>query len=135
GENLGRKVGQYVADHYFQPLTGSGGESLAAAAPAPMSETLHAGQVQQLMIADLSNVSVASLGVVGGTQDSALATGQPRMLQSAQPTWVLATNSVDNDQAIQRAEIWDRLTARALNLRALDQALAGLDNSMFAGPF
>jgi PAP2 superfamily len=25
GEQLGRKVGQYVADHYFQPLTGSGG--------------------------------------------------------------------------------------------------------------
>src|SRR5262249_56150006 len=33
GEQLGRKVGQYVADHFFQPLTGSGGASLLAAAP------------------------------------------------------------------------------------------------------
>src|SRR5262249_39657747 len=48
---IGRKVGQYVADHYFQPLTGSGGESLVAAAAAagPVNETLRAELVQPLL--------------------------------------------------------------------------------------
>jgi hypothetical protein len=47
--------------------------------------------------------------VLGGPPDSAPATGQP-----PQPTDVLA--------------------ARALDLRVLDQALADLDDSMFADP-
>jgi len=33
GENLGRKVGQYVTDHFFQPLAGSAGGSAAAVLP------------------------------------------------------------------------------------------------------
>src|SRR5262245_38060684 len=51
GEQVGRMVGQYVAGHYFQPVTGSGGEALvaAAAAPAPVNATLRADQVQPLV--------------------------------------------------------------------------------------
>src|SRR5262249_61571761 len=51
GEQLGRKVGQYVADHYFEPLPGTGGEPLVvtAAAPGPVSESLRADQVQPLL--------------------------------------------------------------------------------------
>src|SRR5262249_44387294 len=51
GEKIGRQVGQYVADHYFLPLSGSGGESLVAAtaAPAPGNETLRSEQVQPLL--------------------------------------------------------------------------------------
>src|SRR5262249_31064176 len=50
-ENMGRKVGQYVVDHYLQPLTGSGGDPIvaAAAAPAPVKESLRAGLVQPLV--------------------------------------------------------------------------------------
>src|SRR5262245_35375023 len=42
GEKLGRKVGQYVADHYFQPLS-SGSLVAVAAAPAPVNGTLRIG--------------------------------------------------------------------------------------------
>src|SRR5262249_2845450 len=47
GENLGRKVGQYVVDHFFQPL----GENLtAASAPTTtVNRSLRAGQVQPLL--------------------------------------------------------------------------------------
>jgi hypothetical protein len=50
GEQLGRKIGQYVADNFFQPLTGSGGQNLVAvtAAPAPVNVSRHANQVQPL---------------------------------------------------------------------------------------
>jgi hypothetical protein len=41
---------------------------------------------------------------------------------------------VDTDQPNQHAGAWDRLAARALDLRVLDLALAGLDDSIFAGP-
>jgi hypothetical protein len=37
GEQLGRKVGQYVADHYFQPLSESEGPLRAAPPPARCS--------------------------------------------------------------------------------------------------
>jgi hypothetical protein len=62
----------------------------------------------------------------GGQQVSAPATGQP--------TEALAATSVDRDRPIQQAEAWDRPAARALDLRVLDRALAGLDDSLFAGP-
>jgi hypothetical protein len=47
---VGRKIGQYVVDHYFQPLTGSGGGALVAGtvAPASVDETLRINQVQPL---------------------------------------------------------------------------------------
>src|SRR5262249_35969477 len=47
GENLGRKIGQYVADHFFQPA----GDQLraATAAPAPVNESLRSDQVQPLL--------------------------------------------------------------------------------------
>jgi hypothetical protein len=50
GEAVGRKVGQYVVDHYFQALPGSGGQSLVAAmaAAAPVYAPLHTNQVQPL---------------------------------------------------------------------------------------
>jgi hypothetical protein len=51
GESLGRKVGRYVADHFFQPLADSGGDSLtAAAAPSgAVHRSLRANQVQPLL--------------------------------------------------------------------------------------
>src|SRR5262249_18877603 len=63
GEKVGRKVGQYVADHFFQPLTGSGGESLVAAgaAPAPVKETLRAEQVQPLLAEALGRWQAAGV--------------------------------------------------------------------------
>jgi hypothetical protein len=56
GENVGRKVGQYVVDHYFQPVTGSGGELLVAAtaARAPVNVALRADQVQPVLAAALA---------------------------------------------------------------------------------
>jgi hypothetical protein len=50
GLQQGRKVGQYVADHYFQPVTGRGGEALraVAAATVPGNENLRADLVQSL---------------------------------------------------------------------------------------
>jgi hypothetical protein len=47
GENLGRKVGQYVADHFFQPLAD---QLTAAAAPSKtVHRSLRANQVQPLL--------------------------------------------------------------------------------------
>jgi hypothetical protein len=57
--------------------------------------------------------------------------GQPRLLQPPQLTDVLTVTAVDNDQPIQHAGAWNRLAAQALDPRALDQALAGLDDSGF----
>src|SRR5262249_12597944 len=50
GENLGRKVGQYVVDHFFRPLPGTG-EFLTAAGAAPrtVNGTLRANRVQPLL--------------------------------------------------------------------------------------
>jgi hypothetical protein len=65
GEQVGRKVGQYVADHYFQPLTGSGGESLVAAAAvaAPVNGPLRADQVQPLLAEALPHWHAAGADV------------------------------------------------------------------------
>jgi hypothetical protein len=80
------------------------------------------------LLAEASNAAPANRGVLGG-QPSAPATGQPRLLQPPQLTEVLAATSVDRDQPIQPAGARDRLPARELDLRVLDQALAGLDDS------
>jgi hypothetical protein len=63
GENMGRKVGRYVAGHYFQPVPGSGGAPLvaAAAAPAPVTETLRADQVQPLLAEALARWQAAGV--------------------------------------------------------------------------
>src|SRR5262249_54192581 len=54
GEQVGRKIGQYVVDHYFQPLPGGPSLVAAAAAPAPVTETLRSEQVQPLLAEALS---------------------------------------------------------------------------------
>jgi hypothetical protein len=63
GENLGRKVGQYVADLFFQPLTGSGGDALTAAAAAPTTvhRSLRANQVQPLLTEALAHWQAAGV--------------------------------------------------------------------------
>jgi hypothetical protein len=63
GEQVGRKVGQYVADHFFQPLTGAGGDSLVAAgaAPAPVSESLRADLVRPLLSEALARWQAAGV--------------------------------------------------------------------------
>jgi hypothetical protein len=63
GENLGRKVGQFVADHYFQPLPGSGGEALTAAdaAPKTVHRSLRDRQVQPLLSEALARWKAAGV--------------------------------------------------------------------------
>src|SRR5262249_12626360 len=63
GEQVGRKVGQYVADHYFQPVTDSGGESpvAMAAARAPVNESLRAEQVRPLLAEALASWRAAGV--------------------------------------------------------------------------
>jgi membrane-associated phospholipid phosphatase len=63
GENLGRKVGQFVADHFFQPLSGSGGGSLMAATVAlvPVNATLRADQVRPLLAEALGRWQAAGV--------------------------------------------------------------------------
>src|SRR5262245_51037721 len=63
GEKVGRKIGQYVVDHYFRPLSGSGGNSLVAAtaAPAPVNTTLRAELVQPLLAEALGRWQAAGV--------------------------------------------------------------------------
>jgi hypothetical protein len=49
GENLGRKVGQYVVDHYFQPLPGSDELLAATKSPTTVNRSLRDNQVQPLL--------------------------------------------------------------------------------------
>src|SRR5262249_19116446 len=60
-ENMGRKIGQYVADHFFQPLPGSVGDHLeaAAVAPATVNVVLRTSQVQPLLNAALARWQAA----------------------------------------------------------------------------
>src|SRR5262249_7186643 len=60
GEQVGRKVGQYVADHYFRPLSGG---SLVAAAPAPVTATLRADPVQPLRAEALARWQATRLDI------------------------------------------------------------------------
>jgi hypothetical protein len=55
-------------------------------------------------------------------------------LAIGQPTDVLATTTADKYQSIQNVEARGRLRARTLDLPASDQALAGLDDSLFTSP-
>ena len=72
------------------------------------------GADELALLAGASITSPGSRGVLGGQQDSAPATGQPTPKQAPRPTDVPA--------------------ARALEHRVLDQALADLDESLFADP-
>src|SRR5262249_36598902 len=77
-----------------------------------------------LLLAGPSYASATTGSGISGQQVSAAATGQP--------TEVLAATPVDKDQPMQHAGAGDRLAARVQDLRVLDQALAGLDDSGFA---
>jgi hypothetical protein len=82
----------------------------------------------------LGNVFPASWGWLGGQQDGAPATGQPRPLQPRLAADVLAATSVVIRQPSQPAEALDGLATPALDLRVLDPALAGLNDTLFADP-
>jgi hypothetical protein len=58
GLQQGRKIGQYVADHYFQPLPG-GALRATSAAPTTAKATLNAKQVQPLLKEALSRWQAA----------------------------------------------------------------------------
>lgn len=79
-----------------------------------------------LLLAGPGNASATSGSMFGAQQVSPTATGQP--------TELLAAASVGKDQPIQHAGAPDRLAARALTRRAVDQTLAGLDDGRFVGP-
>jgi hypothetical protein len=64
GESLGRKIGRYVADHFFQPLTGDHLEA-ASAAPAPVSATLMSDEVQPLLAEALGRWQAAGIDTSG----------------------------------------------------------------------
>lgn len=118
----GHALAQFVVGNFLLPVQGED----EADSPA-------AFQTEGLALL-LAGSTPASRDVLGGKLDSALATGQPRLLQPPQSSAVLAATSVDKDHPIQRAGAWDRRAAQALDLRVLDQELAGLDDRMFAGP-
>jgi len=119
----GHALGQFVVGNFLRPVEeedegDSGHDDPTGGRAAFRADGL------ALLLAGASNASAPNQGVLGGPQ-GAPATGQPRPPQPPQPTKVLAATSVDKDQPIQHAGAWDRLAARAL---------AGLDDSMFAGP-
>ncbi|HVK10509.1 MAG TPA: vanadium-dependent haloperoxidase [Gemmataceae bacterium] len=63
-EALGRKVGRYVADHYFRPVDGSGDLLQAAAAPlTPVHTALGADQVRPLLVEALTRWQAAGVDV------------------------------------------------------------------------
>ena len=70
GLQQGRKVGQYVADHFFQPLDAGGDELTAAAAPSrEVNRSLRPGQVQPLLTEALARwqatgVDTSALGSI-----------------------------------------------------------------------
>jgi hypothetical protein len=78
---------------------------------------------QALLFTGASTASSANLDARGG---------QPSLLQPPQQTEIPAATPVNKEQPIQHAEARHRLAARTLDPRVLDQALAGLDDSMFA---
>lgn len=118
----GHALGQFVYQQLLRPV-GEEDEGDSRHDDHTGGQVAFRAEGLALLLARPSNASPASRGVLGGQQDGALATGQ-----------VLAATSVGKDQPIQHAEAWDRLAARALDLRVLDQALAGLDDDTFAGP-
>jgi len=129
----GQALGQYVVGNFLLPVEQKN-EGHGRPDDHTGGQAAFRAEGLALLLAGPSNASPASWGVFGGQQDSALTTGQPRLPQPPQPTEVLAATSVDKDQPIQHAVAWDRLAARALDLRVFDQALADLDDSMFADP-
>ncbi|HKB05790.1 MAG TPA: phosphatase PAP2 family protein, partial [Gemmataceae bacterium] len=62
GENLGRKVGQYVAGHFFQPLGDTGADLTAAAAPSRTAhKALRDNQVQPILTEVLARWQAAGV--------------------------------------------------------------------------
>jgi hypothetical protein len=129
----GHALAQFLVGNFLLPAEGEDGAD-SRHADHTGGQAAFGAEALGLLLAGASNASAANWDVLGGQHDSALATGQPRLLQPPQPTEVLAATSVDTDQPNQHAGAWDRLAARALDLRVLDLALAGLDDSIFAGP-
>jgi hypothetical protein len=85
GEQLGRKVGRYVADHNFRPL---GDQLQAASAPlAPVHVTLGADQVQSLLTEALARWQAA------GFDTSALHGFEVRIADLGGPTLGVASGS------------------------------------------
>jgi membrane-associated phospholipid phosphatase len=120
----GHALGRFVIGNFLLPAKGeheadSGHDDHTRGRAACRAEGL------ALLLAGASGASAANRGVAGG---------QLRLPQPSQLTEVAASTSVDMHLPIQHAGAWDRLAARALDLRVLDQALAGLDDGLFAGP-
>ena len=67
GEQLGRKVGQYVVDHYFQPLRNSGGHKLQATAIAtrPTHKSLRAELAKPLLSEAIARWQAAGVDTSG----------------------------------------------------------------------
>src|SRR5439155_3654466 len=121
----GHSLGQFVVGSLLLPAAGEDGADSRHDDHPTGGRAAFGAEGLALLLAGASNASAANGGVLGGPH-SAPAIGQP--------TKVLAT-PVDKDQPIQHAGAWDRLAGRGSDLRVLDQAWAGLDDSTFAGPF
>src|SRR5262249_46227828 len=120
----GRALGQYVVGNFLLPVEeekkGAGGDAGGRAA------TRAGGQLR--LVAGPNNASVESWVVLLGQLDSAPAAGPSRREAPPRATEVLVAPSADSRQPSEHDGASDRLAARALRLRALDQALAGLDD-------
>jgi membrane-associated phospholipid phosphatase len=125
GRALGRAVAQFVVEGFLRPAeegheADSHDGDNSGAGGAFMVERL------SLLLDGPENATSADRNTLDR---------QSTLLKPPQPTDVMAATVVDKDQPIQHAGARDRPAARAVDLRVLDQALAGLDDSGFAEAF
>jgi hypothetical protein len=126
----GHAVGQFVAANFLRPTEE---EHEADSRPDDRAGGAFPPEGLAPLLAGPGSASAADRSIPG-VQYSVPATEQPSLLQPLQQTEERAATLMDKGQPIQHAEASDRLTTRALDLGALDHALAGLDDRMFVGP-
>jgi membrane-associated phospholipid phosphatase len=120
----GHALGQFVVGNFLLPAEKKGEADSRHHDETRGRDAFRAEGLARLL-AGASNVTRTNPDVLGG---------EPSLLQPPQLTDELAAIPVDKHQPIQLAEAWDRLAAWTLDLRVLDEASAGFDDSMFAGP-
>jgi membrane-associated phospholipid phosphatase len=125
GQALGHAVSGFVVANFLRPA-GKGND--ADSGDQDRADDSPPGR-------DVFRVEGLALFLIGprgvSSADQSMPDGQGA-LRPPQPSEMWTATGVDTDQPIQHAAARDRQAVRALQLRALDQALAGLDDSGFA---